>query len=401
MFERYNQMAQIIFKYFRGQLNKEDTGKINQWLDSDPSNRTWLEELGKEEWFDNIMGDFRPLPPKESFNNTMAIIRQRKVVKIKIIVSAAAVLLAAIIGTYLLNTYKPFAPEHQVTQHGSGDTTGHPTIIMPNNIHTTLTLADGTVVDMDNEKENAVANQGNYTIFKKSSTVEYNYNTEVKLDDVPYNTLATPKGGQYHLILPDGSKAVLNAASSIKFPVTDTGSKRRVEIVGQVYFEVVSDSTRPFIVSVGETEITAKGTRFNVMAYPTENTIQTDLLEGKIEVTTTNQPTVKLVPGQSATIIPGKSIKVLPNTKIDDAIAWKNGQFIFDEESTPSVMRKLARWYDIEVTYINKDTPSVSINGFIARNSPIDSVLHLLERCKVYTKREGQKVKVSSNKIKQ
>jgi transmembrane sensor len=396
MFEQYNQMAQVIINYLRGHLKKEETTKLNEWLNSDPDNRPWLEELDKEDWLETTIGDFRPLPPNESFNNTMLLVKQYKVVKIKRSLTAAAVILATIIGIYLLNTGKRKAPEHNVVQHTSGDTR-HSAVVIPNTNHAILTLADGTTVDVDNANGEIATNQGNYKIAKVDSFIKYVYNPAGKATALAYNTLKTPNGSQHQVILPDGSKAWLNAASSLKYLVTDTGRTRRVAITGQVYFEVYADPSRPFIVSANGAQVKAVGTHFNVTAYANESKIQTDLLEGKVEITTANRPATHLDPGQSATIIPGKSITVFTNSKIDDAIAWKNGQFVFDEESVPSIMRKLSRWYDMEVSYI--DTPNVLIDGSISRKNPVQNVLRLLEAGNVYTVIEDRKIKVSSHEI--
>ncbi|QEC45132.1 FecR family protein [Pseudobacter ginsenosidimutans] len=181
-----------------------------------------------------------------------------------------------------------------------------------------------------------------------------------------YNELQTPRGGQYQLILPDGSKALLNAASSIKYPVVFDGEERRVEVTGEVYFEVAKDVKKPFKVSGGGQETEVLGTTFNINIYNDEPTLKVSLIEGSIKVNNT-----LLKPGQAYTN------KGIIAANLEQDLAWKNGAFNFDNLTLQEAMRQLERWYDIEVVYKN-GIPDIPFSGKISRNLSLDELLKTL-----------------------
>jgi transmembrane sensor len=259
-----------------------------------------------------------------------------------------------------------------------------------------LTLGDHSAIMLDSAVNGKLAEQGSTTIIK-SGDGKLVYDTKsLTIDHSPLtNTLTTPRGGQYHLILPDGSKVWLNAASSIRYPTAFTGNERIVEVKGEAYFEVAKVSTeaggkKPFQVYISSTSgirkgvVEVLGTHFNINAYDDEVAVKTTLLEGKVSVTaseepqTTNyKPQTILLPGQQAQLSNAGSIKVQDNADVGAAIAWKNGVFAFKGSDIKTVMRQIIRWYDVQVVYEEelKENFYVEIN----RNSEIADVLKILE----------------------
>jgi ferric-dicitrate binding protein FerR (iron transport regulator) len=202
---------------------------------------------------------------------------------------------------------------------------------------------------------------------------------------VTYNTLSTPRGGQYQLTLPDGSKVWLNAASSIHYPTAFTGKERSVEITGEAYFEVAKDPYKPFrVVSLAAAgnsplEIKVLGTHFNVNAYEDEASISTSLLEGKLSINGSRP----LAAGEQAVIVRGpsgaaKAIRIVNVPDIEGSIAWKEGLFNFNQENISSIMRQLSRWYDVEVAF-EGPLPKDQFTAIISRNNNISQVLKMLE----------------------
>jgi ferric-dicitrate binding protein FerR (iron transport regulator) len=260
--------------------------------------------------------------------------------------------------------------------------------IPPGTNNAVLVLADGRRILLDSSANGELARQENTTITKKDGQVQYDAsNSPLTIDHSSFNTITTARGNQYQLILPDGSKVWLNAASSVRFPVAFIGNERRVEVTGEVFFDVVHNSKMPFTVLANGVEVHDLGTQFNINAY--DGSMLTTVVEGKIEVVRTQAVSAKLqaasrirqmaLPGQQVTINSAGDMKLEKNADVEAAIAWKNGQFMFAGSPIQSVMRQLERWYDIEVTF----APGVSKEeyiGTITRFSNISAVLKMLER---------------------
>jgi len=274
-------------------------------------------------------------------------------------------------------------------------------VIVPGSNKAILTLGNGSQLILDSAKDGLLAQQGSTMIMKeKNGVVRYGGNAadenaadkNAADDTAPlYNTITTPRGGQYSVSLPDGSKVWLNAASSIRFPTAFTGVSRDVEVQGEVYFEIAPDKTKPFRVAVNKKmDVEVLGTEFNVMAYEEEGTIKTTLINGAVRVVKGNEGRV-LRPGQQAQLRPDGILHTLNNADIEATIAWKNGRTIFAGEDIPTIMRKVSRWYDIDVEYRGNITER-KFTGGIARNSDISVVLKILELNQIHYSVEGKKI---------
>ena len=253
-----------------------------------------------------------------------------------------------------------------------------------------LTLSDGSAIILDDAKNGQVAQQGGTQIAKLANG-QLVYNAlDNKLAEVVFNTLTTPRGGQFKLTLPDGSEVWLNAASSIKYPTAFIGNERKVEISGEAYFEIAHNAAKPFKVSVNGMEVKVLGTHFNINAYNDEASVKTTLLEGSVSLSEGGAVTT-LKPGQQAQLRNGGNIKVINNVDIDQVVAWKNGYFSFNRSGLQTVMRQLARWYDVEISYEGK-IPERQFGGKIDRNSNLSEVLKILEESKVHFRIEEKKI---------
>ncbi len=209
---------------------------------------------------------------------------------------------------------------------------------------------------------------------------------------VAYNTVLTPKGGQYQVILSDGTRVWLNAASSLKYPVLFSEKERKVELSGEAYFEVAHDPSKPFKVVSNNQFVEVLGTHFNINTYSDEPEVKTTLLEGAVKVSSLsadNASGLILKPGEQAVYTAGRIAK----TKIDteQVVAWKNGFFQFENASLETVMRQIARWYDLEVEYRSEISQRV-FNGKVYRNMSLSKVLSVLSFSKVNYKVEGKRL---------
>lgn len=254
--------------------------------------------------------------------------------------------------------------------------------VAPGGNKAVLVLSDGSRIVLDSVQNGMIARQGAMQVVKaQDGQIGYENGDQQKSSGaISYNSLVTPRGGQYRLTLPDGSRVWLNAASSIKYPTLFTGNERQVEITGEAYFEIAHNAAKPFKVFFagrsGQVEVL--GTHFNINTYDDEAIIKTTLLEGKVKMQYAKR-SVLLQPGEQARYDRAAGeITVNNNANTEQAVAWKNGLFDFTDDAIPDIMRRLARWYDVEVEYTGK-IPSGHYVGAIRRQVNISEVLHMLE----------------------
>jgi ferric-dicitrate binding protein FerR (iron transport regulator) len=247
--------------------------------------------------------------------------------------------------------------------------------VLPGSDKATLTLADGSTILLDEARNGTIAQQGNSKIIKLGGRLSYDPSNKTS-KEIVYNTISTPKGGQYQLELPDGSQVWLNATSSIHFPTSFMGTERRIEITGEAYFEIAKDPNMPFIVTVNNAEVQVLGTHFNVNAYDDEDNIKTTLLEGSVKFV--NDANINILkPGQQAQLTKEGITKVVSNVDVDEVVAWKNGMFDFENAGIETVMRQLSRWYDVEIEY-KGETDDLFI-AELRRNIKLSDALKALE----------------------
>lgn len=302
---------------------------------------------------------------QQAFGEMLAALKPapvRRVSMLRYWAAAAAILLLLAGGAY-------FWPTSQPASHIK-----HMTDVAPGRQGAILVLANGSTIVLDSLQNGKVASQQGADAVLQNGRLVYLAKGTAK-DAVSYNTMKTPKGRQFQLTLPDGTKVWLNAASSVRYPTAFTGKERRVQVNGEAYFEVAQQSDRPFFVEVaGRTEIQVLGTSFNIHAYEDENYISTVLLQGAVRVTGGGTQVV-LKPGQQAQL--QQQMKVLNNVNTARVMAWKNGIFDFEDVTLEEAMRELQRWYDIEVVYEN-GVPNIPFSGKVDRNVSLSGLLKLL-----------------------
>jgi ferric-dicitrate binding protein FerR (iron transport regulator) len=289
---------------------------------------------------------------------------------------AAAAVVLFVSGIYLFGGYprdKPSVAAAPVAMEK----------VRPGSKKAILTLADGTNITLDSVANGRIAQQGATQVLKLANgQVRYQPIAAGRKQQLVYNVMSTPMGGQYELTLPDGSNVWLNAGSSITYPTAFPGNERRVKITGEVYFEVARDKNRVFHVSAGDQEIEVLGTHFNINAYTDEGHVKTSLLEGAIKVNK-----VLLRPGQAFA-----HDRIEP-TNTEQDVAWKNGVFNFNNQSLAQVMRQLARWYDLEIIYPH-GIPKKEYGGEMGRDLSLEQVLKGLENSNIHFQLNGKRLTV-------
>lgn len=273
--------------------------------------------------------------------------------------------------------------------------------VAPGRNRGTLLLSNGKEVTLNDLKVGNIEEDEGVLIKKLADGQLVYITTANPKNPNAENTVKTPRGGQYQVILPDGSKVWLNAASSITYPAAFSGDERHVKLTGEGYFEITAlrknKKKVSFIVETGRQKIEVLGTKFNVNAYDDGSGIRTTLVEGKVKVTTDND-TIILRPNQEFNLGPEEIL--IRKVDIEPAIDWKNGDFIFADEDVKSIMRKIARWYNVDVVYEN-EIPNDNVTAQISRNRNLSEVLRMLELSgETKFKIENRTVRISYNKNK-
>lgn len=368
----YEKAKELLIKYKIGNCTDAEKALVEKWLFQYQNEKLDLsdekiEQIGQDIWL-NL-----PKP-------------QLRVVKKSLwlrVAAAAAVLMFLSAGLYFM-----------FNGTNRSNAVVYKTDIKPGANKAILTLASGKTIVLTGAKNGELANEGNAVISKAANgEVVYNINDTANVKTLAYNTMTTPRSGQYHLVLADGTNVWLNAESSIKYPTVFSGSERKVEITGEAYFEVAHNAAKPFRVVTNGQVVEVLGTHFNVNAYTDEPIVKTTLLEGSVKVTQ-NENMAMLIPGQQAQVNRNadNAIQVIEHADTDEATAWKNGLFQFNKASIESIMRQASRWYNVEVSYDNNKKPVKTFTGNISRNSNLSQLLQILS----YT---GSRFEIDGKKI--
>lgn len=293
--------------------------------------------------------------------------------------AAAAVLVFFVAGYFLLTTPKKQPPiaEQPVKKEIPAGRQG-----------AILTLSNGRQIVLDSAANGVLTRDAGVQVIRKGGELSYGGNA----DEVLYNQVVTPRGRKWQLTLSDGTKVWLNAASSIRYPLSFVGRERLVEVSGETYFEVAPDKNRPFRINIaGKGKIEVLGTHLNVNAYDDEDAIRTTLLEGSIKIIRGGSSSL-LSPGQQAVLFNGtEDIKVINDANIDEVMAWRNARFIFSDMGLKAIMRQLTRWYDVDVVYEGK-IPEIRVGGIIHNDVYLSTVMEFLGENGVHYKTEGKKI---------
>lgn len=295
---------------------------------------------------------------------------------LKYAVAAAVLFIFLAGGFYLFNTTTKQNTDDQVSQ-----TTQEEPVNKPDNNKAILTLGSGKQIILDSTGNGMLAQQSGAAVIKSANgRIEYQQNDSLTAANRPvdFNTVSTPKAGEYIITLPDGTIAWLNAASSITFPTAFRGADRTVSVQGEVYLQVAKKASQPFRVKVKEAIIDVLGTGFNVNAYADEPVTRITLLEGSISLTKGNERKL-LKPGQQLWFRENSDLLTLNKTvDTEQVIAWKNGTFDFRDQDFDMVMKQIERWYNMEIKYEGK-IPDVKILGIMSRDTPLATLLHSIE----------------------
>jgi transmembrane sensor len=368
----------LISRYLEGKGNPKDASLVESW---------YLEETKDRP------EDIDPLDYPEMEKVLWENISQQNSIKYPfkktLYWSAAAAAVIAILGVSLYFK-KPTTSRGNLTDFAKTD-------LPAGGNKAILTLANGSKIVLEDALRGTIAKQSGILITKTADgqlvyTQQANLRSADAGGSAALNTIETPKGGQYQINLPDGTKVWLNAASSLSYPARFSGQQRRVILKGEAYFEVAKNKKMPFIVNSERQNIEVLGTHFNVNAYADEQTTKTTLAEGSVKVSLTNNSgdTQILTPGQQAVV--DRQIKVR-SVDVEEALAWKEGIFMFNNENLESILRKVSRWYNVDIEFQQNELRKKSFNGTVSRFDRVSQILKTLELTEsVHFKIEGRKI---------
>lgn len=397
MINNKEQFELLVHKYIAGTITEAENAELKTLLDQEAYalelDRIFQESFRESEeaavnWSDNDRQVFvNKLMDKARSKENASPVRRMHWLKY-----AAAVILVAGLGTiaFIFTKQEKEQPAIAETEQSSEKQE-----IAPGGEKAVLKLADGTIIHLDNAAKGQVAEQGGVEVVKLASgQIAYRVK-QLKNKEVMWNTMSTPRGGQYQLILPDGTHVWLNAASSITYPTAFTGNKREIKIKGEVFLEVAKNKQKPFFVNINDkSSIRVLGTSFNINSYDNEENITTTLVEGSIQI----NKNIVLKPGQQAVQLKAADDIVVSEADVEKALAWKNGWFNFNGASLYDVMRQLERWYDIDVKY-EGEIPQVTFKGKMDKGVTLTGMLNIFSALnyKFKTKLEGRTLLVTGD----
>ncbi|GAA4439825.1 DUF4974 domain-containing protein [Ravibacter arvi] len=404
-YEEYYKTGGLIARYLRGELTESELTKLNSWRSESPENESLFVRLTEERHLVGELSRYRAPGKDAVLTNILTEINAFEKPARTFIwyryagYAAAAVLFAGI--SYLLFSSRGA----DNTAIGQGDLS-----FAPGGDKAVLILEGGRKIDLESVAAGEIARQGS-SIISKSEDGIVSYELDRRGAELPgtpgggINTITTPRGGQYRLRLPDGSKVWLNAQSSLRFPTRFDRRERKVALSGEAYFEVVNMAAQgvPFRVISGNQTIEVLGTEFNVNGYANEGEITTTLLSGKVKVGiegkgsgTPDGKIVTLSPGQQASVTGHVDEIKVSQAKLEESVAWKNGHFQGDDTDLGAIMRQIERWYDVQVTF-EGGVEKIKFNGKIPRNLPAEKVFEIVKASNrnIQIKTEGKKVRIS------
>ena len=409
-----SQIKSLLDRYIAGNVTSQEQKLVEQWLEENSQHNTeWqlMNNKDKAVWLLQLYGDINhAITGKEPEGENDSPIYPSLPWYKKFWLPVAALLIVSIgagIYYFLLPRKEKAITASVVAPKLQDDA-------LPGTNKAILTLDNGKTILLNDSQDGVLAKQGGTAVRKQGENLMYNAKgSNDKPAPVVFNTLTTPRGGQYKLALSDGSKVWLNASSSIRYPVSFAGNKREVEITGEVYFEIshLTAETRkwkaakriPFIVKVNGREsegttVEVLGTHFNINAYDDEDAVSATLLEGSIKVSQPQQKSlggaVVMKPGEQARLNKKGLLQLVKEVNTEETVAWKNGLFMMSGTPIPAVLRQLARWYDVDIVYGN-GIPEGRITGDIPMDMNLSEVLKVMELSGIHFKIDNKKIIVN------
>lgn len=351
----------IIWKKIHG--NNSGDEELNAWMNESDNKREFYKSARKfyEEGssFDKI-----PLSSEKAYRKLSNSIKRRRFIKIGS--SAAAILVVAVSVFIAIN-------------HQSKESLEANQGIKPGTDKAVLVLNNGKEIDLSENKE-ILLEEKDTKIESDGKTLEYHSEKKHKKrkKEIIYNTLKVPRGGQFFLVLSDSTRVWLNAESELRYPVTFSGEKREVNLIGEAYFEVTKNKEHPFVVHSESQDIEVLGTSFNVSAYNDNKFVRTTLVEGSVRINSPSQE-IYLEPSFQTVLDLQSGSAITQRVKTELYTSWKDGNYYFENENIETILKTISRWYDFEYEFQNQEAKNVCFTGSISREQKIENIFKIIE----------------------
>ncbi len=362
---------EIIWKKIHNQINEDEEILLDNWLKQKASHRKYFENAVRY-YSDGSQHSNSSAELKKALRNIYqkaGIHSPYRNTQIIAITSIAASILFFAYFQFFQTENAQNPKKEQIAQS-----------IVPGSTKAILVLSDGTEHDLTTGKNSIIATDG--TEIKNTGTaLEYSA-TGNKSTETRYNTLKIPRGGEYFLVLSDSTKVWLNSETTLKFPVQFANDIRSVELTGEAYFEVTKNKNLPFVVNSGNQSVKVLGTHFNVSSYEDSQNTYTTLLEGKVEVSLVSNPEAKVIlkPNEQSTLSQADNKIQKQTVDASQYVAWKDGRFVFQNQTLQEIMKTLSKWYNVNVVFDRDELKKVKFTGNLERYANFSDILEKIER---------------------
>ena len=368
---RNKRICQLIAKQFWEGLSDHEKQELQEWIQASPDNSTLYDELVRRERVRQYIEKRESIDVRKYMavcERELGLGGKRRMIH-WLWGYAAAIFVLCVVGIGIWMNEREEVGVTEIAQ----------TTIEPGKAKALLILGDGREIELSNRNVNKALEESGIVIVNDSSRIEYSRNTGGGDKEV-MNKIIVPTGGEYNLILSDGTWVYLNAESVITYPQKFVGEKREVTLEGEAYFQVTASKERPFVVKTKDMDVLVTGTEFNVKAYPDESNVQTTLLRGKVAVFAgiDKKEKIEIKPNQQAEWSRENVKLQVREVDSDLFVAWKNGHFIFRQDRLENIMKTLARWYDMEVVYLDESIKNMAFAGKLDRSEDITPILNVL-----------------------
>lgn len=372
VYKNYKRIARLIAVELAEGLSAQEQEELDSWKNQTIDNQKLYDQIRNSSNYQSWYQSYQKIQMRDGWEKINHIIRIKKLMQI--LRYAAAVLFPVLVlagGIYFYTIYQ-IKQSQQISQLNE---------IKPGTTKAVLTLSNGESVLLGASGKDLIKEDDGTLIQRTTDKLDYEKKADRKKDKLIFNTIRTPQGGEYNLVLADGTEVFLNSLSQFKYPVQFVGANREVELIGEAYFIVAKDPKKPFLVKTNGVEIAVAGTSFNINAYEETGKVVTTLVEGKINLKFNNQNigTYTLSPDEQAVFTASSvSVKV---RKVDVSLftEWRNGRMIFHDNRLEDIMNTLIRWYSIEVFYLDPKVKDIKFSGNLNRYEDISSILDIIQ----------------------
>lgn len=387
--KNFFKIGALIGKYLTGTESTEDSAQLKDWIDSKENNKHIFDSINNKEQLSDSLKEFDAFDKDRAWDKFSKIILVRRIRRVYLRWGIAASIVIAL-STFSFFLHNQHSADNAVVTNILQIAPGQPKAF--------IEYSNGEKIDLQNmDKQQQAKLAHDAGILIDSNTI---IKSKEEIEKVEHIAVVTPRGGEYKVILDDGTEVWLNADSRMEFPNKFVEEVRKVKLEGEAYFSVAKDANRSFIVNLNGIDIEVLGTEFNISAYADDATIQTTLVEGKLAVNN-NSPNADtkervLTPGRQAEFNKENQTLNIRKVNVSQYTAWKDGRFVFDYKKLDDITKVIGRWYDVDFVFADEDLKNMHFSGEFLRYANIDKVYEVIKKTgtNLKFKQDGRTIEV-------